>query len=382
MINKGEIEFKGYSIPFLHKKVNPNLPTSVFFSGIFNNIETWQFLLQNQLLNKKVNFLFFLYRGQQGVAKGLENEEIRVEDNAECLNKILEVLNLSDQQVHLVGFSIGNIYLLDYAIKNPQKVKSILLLSPYFLLDYLSREKFNAYIEIGEALSSDNFSKHFDLNYYDLFSDMYKKKLNSIRIMRAYILSQIKEEPENMSGIIKIEKAILEYCKKIDSSYFSQVKKINCNKKIVFGERDRICNQEFLLDICSQINAEYQEIYGAGHLWPIVDERDLIISLMDNYIDINENSSRDRRTGTRKPTKISISTKVDDNKTYCGYILNISEKGFLIQIEANEELFKNVNTLFVYRDDLIQFNYKAHVAWLKQNENLLYIGVEVSEKSM
>ena len=103
-----------------------NGKTLVFIHGLSDNLLYWEFLANNLKHSHQVLRIDLRGHGKSE----LGNEEITIDTYTEDLNSLLEKLNIS--KVNLIGFSLGGAVALDFAIKYPKKVDSLVLMSTFF----------------------------------------------------------------------------------------------------------------------------------------------------------------------------------------------------------------------------------------------------------
>lgn len=118
----------------MNYKLEGSGKTLVFIHGLSDNLLYWEFLTNE--LKKEYQVLRVELRGHGETELG--NEEITNDTYTDDLNNLLEELNIS--KINLIGFSLGGAVSLDFAIKYPQKVDSLVLMSSFYKTDNHSRE--------------------------------------------------------------------------------------------------------------------------------------------------------------------------------------------------------------------------------------------------
>ena len=113
----------------MNYRLDGNGKTLVFIHGLSDNLLYWEFLANN--LKHDHHILRVDLRGHGESELG--NEEITIDTYVNDLNNLLEELEISE--VNLIGFSLGGAVALDFAIKYPQKVDSIVLMSSFYKVD-------------------------------------------------------------------------------------------------------------------------------------------------------------------------------------------------------------------------------------------------------
>lgn len=133
--------------------VEGNGETLLFIHGLSDNLLYWQLLASN--LKKDYQVLRVDLRGHG--ESDLGDDEISVRIFADDLHCLLNELGIG--KVNLVGFSLGGAVALDFTVRYPQMVSSIVLMSSFykstdFLVDSLNQSRM--------ALES-SFEDYYDL---------------------------------------------------------------------------------------------------------------------------------------------------------------------------------------------------------------------------
>ncbi len=137
----------------MNHKLEGNGKTLVFIHGLSDNLSYWEFLASN--LKHDYQVLRIDLRGHGESELG--NEEITIDAYVNDLNDLLDELNIS--KVNLVGFSLGGDVALDFAIRYPQKVDSLVLMSAFYKVDDNIR---NTLYQFKDALN-EGFEKFYDV---------------------------------------------------------------------------------------------------------------------------------------------------------------------------------------------------------------------------
>jgi pimeloyl-ACP methyl ester carboxylesterase len=110
---------------FLNKNFE-NRPTAVFLHGLSANHTTWDNLVQ-ELNRFQLNILLLDLRGHGHSDKSKKRNLYKIPVFTEDLKEIIEKENLS--QIILFGYSFGGFIALDYTIKYPKSVATLILIS-------------------------------------------------------------------------------------------------------------------------------------------------------------------------------------------------------------------------------------------------------------
>ena len=124
----------------------------VFIHGLSDSLMYWQALTSDFTNNYRV--LRYDLRGHGETPLG--SDEISVELFSDDLKNLLDDLNI--KKAHIVGFSLGGAVALDFSLKNPSYVSSMVLMSSYFNAA-CSDEKF--YKQMIESID-DSYEAFYD----------------------------------------------------------------------------------------------------------------------------------------------------------------------------------------------------------------------------
>ncbi|MBE6499563.1 MAG: alpha/beta hydrolase [Methanobrevibacter thaueri] len=125
----------------------------VFIHGLSDNLLYWETLTNN--LKKDYKILRIDLRGHGESELG--SDEITIDTYVEDLKNLLDKLLIS--KVNLIGFSLGGAVALDFAIKYPNLVDSIVLMSSFYKT---GRDSNEVLIHLKNALKN-NFEEFYDL---------------------------------------------------------------------------------------------------------------------------------------------------------------------------------------------------------------------------
>lgn len=126
----------------------------VFIHGLSDNLLFWEFLASN--LKNHYQVIRMDLRGHGGTELG--NDVITIGLLADDLKNLLNELGI-ENNVDIIGFSLGGAVALDFAIRYPRMVSSLVLMSSFCRADeYLS----NIFNQFEEALNN-SFEEFYDL---------------------------------------------------------------------------------------------------------------------------------------------------------------------------------------------------------------------------
>ena len=125
----------------------------VFIHGLSDSLLYWEFLANN--LKKDYQVLRIDLRGHGETERG--NNEITIDLLCEDLRNLLDELYI--ENINLVGFSLGSAVALDFTIRYPQMVSSLVLMSGFYKPDEQSKDILS---QFKSALNS-SFDEFYDL---------------------------------------------------------------------------------------------------------------------------------------------------------------------------------------------------------------------------
>ena len=132
----------------MNYKLEGSGKTLVFLHGLSDNLLYWEYLATK--LKQDYQVLRVDLRGHGESELG--TEEITPDTHVNDLNNLLDELNIP--KINLIGFSQGGIVALDFTIKYPKKVDSLVLMSTFYKADdnlkntlYLFKDSLNVGFE-------------------------------------------------------------------------------------------------------------------------------------------------------------------------------------------------------------------------------------------
>lgn len=207
--------------------------TLVFIHGLSDNLLYWEFLASN--LKNDFQVLRVDLRGHGESELG--NDEITIDTYVNDLNNLLEDLNLSS--VNLIGFSLGGLVALDFAVKYPQKLDSLVLMSSYYKTD----EKLKSTLNQFKNTLSISFEEFYDFILpLVLCPQVIEKHMDELELLK-----DINSFNANTDAYIKACDVCLNFNAEKDLS------KIIIPTLILAGRYDEISTLEMQMDLHSKI---------------------------------------------------------------------------------------------------------------------------------
>jgi len=197
-----------------------NGETLVLIHGLSDNLLYWEVLAS--ALKKNFRVIRFDLRGHGQSSLG--SDEISIGTYSDDLKNILD--DLAIQKANLIGFSLGGAIALDFTIRFPDYVSSIVLMSTFFKCDD----------DVMNTLSQ--FKNYLDMGFDEFFDFMLP------RVLCPDVIENNKEELEFLKHESSKIANINAYKKAVDSclsfNVESQLSKITVPTLILAGKYDRI----------------------------------------------------------------------------------------------------------------------------------------------
>ncbi len=218
----------------LHYKVEGSGETLVFIHGLSDDLNYWEFLATHLKRHYQVIRFDLPGHGQSELGE----DEITLDFYINSLISILDELNVDT--VNLIGFSLGGAISLDFALKYPEKVDSLVVMSSFAKVDAHLEDIFNGF---KQALD-----RGFE-EFYDLILPMVlcSKVIDNNRD-ELEILKQLASQTANTQAYIKAIDAFSDF------NVEKELSKIEIPALILAGKYDEITPVDIQEDICDNIH--------------------------------------------------------------------------------------------------------------------------------
>lgn len=177
----------------LNYKLEGSGETIVFIHGLSDSLVYWEFLASN--LKHDYQVLRIDLRGHGQTELG--NDEISIDTYADDLHSLLCELGIG--KITLVGFSLGGAVALDFAVRYPKMVSSLVLMSSFYKADGHLEHVLN---QFRDALKI-SFNE-----FYDLILPM---------VLCPDVIEENGEELEMMKEIASLSANTQAYIKAVDA---------------------------------------------------------------------------------------------------------------------------------------------------------------------
>ena len=239
--------------------------TIVFVHGLSDSLLYWEILAAN--LKNDYQVLRVDLRGHGETSLG--DEEISIGLFADDLKGLLDELGI--EKVNLVGFSLGGAISLDFTIRYPQYVSSLVLMSTFFKADDNARDIFNGF--------KSNLSNSFD-DFYDYILPMVLcPQVIEDNQSELELLKQISSKTANTRAYIKAAEACMDF------NVENELSQITCPTLVLAGKYDVIFDVSSQNDLKNRIdNAELIVFDDVKHNLLIGKNNEKILKVLKNFL--------------------------------------------------------------------------------------------------
>lgn len=240
--------------------------TIVFVHGLSDNLEYWK-ILTNELKNK-YQVLSFDLRGH-GNSSINEDDEVSIDLYQDDLFKLLKRLEI-DNAV-FVGLSLGGNIIMDFAIKHPEMVNGLIIMSSFSNQSEKLVEIFNDF----EKGIDKGFVEFFDIIVpYTLTGDMLEKHRETLDIVKYEAA-----EHANIEGIKKGIKAGYEF------NVTERLSEIDAPTIVMAGAEDDLTDLDIQMEISNNIkDSELIILDNTKHNLLVGYNIEKILNIIDDFM--------------------------------------------------------------------------------------------------
>jgi 3-oxoadipate enol-lactonase len=196
--------------------------------------------------------------------------EYTVADVAEDLRAILDTANVTD--AHVVGLSMGGMIAQDLAIRFPDRVRTLTLLSTYAAPDDWSRRLFEVRKMIIERIG---LAEQFRLSILTVSSPLtFRSNPEVIASVEHALVDNLPDERAYLRQ--------LEYCMNHDAR--DELRKIRIPTLVLTGSEDLLTSPFQGRELAAAIvGAEYREVQGRSHVL-VFEDPDEVVAEVRRFI--------------------------------------------------------------------------------------------------
>lgn len=239
--------------------------TLIFIHGLSDNLLYWEFLANNLKYDYQILRVDLRGHGESE----LGNEEITIDTYSNDLNNLLEELHISE--LNLIGFSLGGAVALDFAIKYPQKVDSIVLMSSFYKADDELRNTLN------------QFKNSLNLGFEEFYDNILPM------VLCPKVIDDNKKELELLKDLASQNANIDAYIKAVDVCLNFNVEKdvsqINVPTLILAGKYDEISTLDMQKELHNMIeNSKLIVFDNTKHNLLVGKNNEKILAILKEFL--------------------------------------------------------------------------------------------------
>ena len=213
----------------MNYKIEGDGETLLFIHGLSDNLIYWETLVSG--LKKNYRIIRVDLRGHGQTPLG--DEEITIDCYSEDLKNLLEDLNVDI--INLVGFSLGGAVALDFTVKYPEMVSSLVLMSTF--------SKCDDYLEGVFSEFKSNLCRGFEEFYDYMIPKVLCPEVIESNAEELEMLKQISSKSANVEAYIKATDVCLNFNVEdrlsditqptlILAGKYDEISQLNCQKNL------------------------------------------------------------------------------------------------------------------------------------------------------
>ena len=221
-------------------------PVLVLSNGIMMSTASWAF--QNTVLNRHLRVLLYDCRGMW--KSDHPEGSYSMEEHADALAGLLEALEID--KAHIAGISYGAEVSMMFALRYPEKTRSLIVIDGVSEIHPLLRAQTNPWLMAAERHDAELL---LNTSYHMNFAEDW------IRANQAFIDTSVDRYALlDMDALVRLMKAFYA----LDMT--AELSRIQAPTLVIAGEEDLIKGREYAEIIAAQIsNSELVIVPGAGH---------------------------------------------------------------------------------------------------------------------
>lgn len=248
----------------MNYKIEGSGETVVFIHGLSDNLLFWEVLAAN--LKDDYQVLRIDLRGHGETELG--NDAVTIDLLADDLKSLLDGLQI--ENANLVGFSLGGAVALDFTVRCPQRVSSLVLMSTFYKSDEHLACIFN---QFKEALGN-GFGEFYDLILpMVLCPDVIEDNSEELNILK-----ELASQTANTQAYIQAADACLDF------NVEDELSKIDVPTLILAGKYDKISLLDSQKDMGSKIrNSELIVFDDVKHNLLVGKNNEKILNILKKF---------------------------------------------------------------------------------------------------
>jgi 3-oxoadipate enol-lactonase len=223
--------------------------TIVLLNGLTQSSDAWILVLPYFEKEYRILLLDFIFQGQS--EKG--GEWRNFEQHAEDVTSVMKAVGIN--ATHILGISYGSLVAQHFALKFPQLVKSLILLSTF-----AHKTPYYEAIELAwwRSLETGGYNLMLDIMLPTVLSEEYfLNPLVSIKAMK----ESRREKDQSADSILKLMRATKER-----GDFRKYLRGIRCRTLIIQGEKDMLLPVHMAVEVEKNIfGSKLEVIAHAGH---------------------------------------------------------------------------------------------------------------------
>lgn len=249
----------------MNYKIEGSGETLVFIHGLSDNLLYWEILANS--LKDDFQILRFDLRGHGDSELG--NDDITLDTYVDDLFDLLGELKID--KVNLIGFSLGGAIALDFAVKHPRMVSSLVIMSSFAKTeDYLK----NILNNLKMALKN-SFEEFYDL----ILPKVLCPQVIEENISELELIKEVSAQNANVEGIIKA----VDVCMDIDIE--DNLSEIDVPTLILSGKYDEMSLLSFQESIHDKIKNSQMVVFDNVKHNLLVGKNNIeILKILKNFL--------------------------------------------------------------------------------------------------
>jgi len=245
--------------------VEGNGKTIVLIHGLSDTLNYWDELVIK--LKDKYRIIRYDLRGHGKSSLG--HDDISIDTYTNDLYEILDKENIN--RISIVGFSLGSSIGLNFTIKYPEKVSSLILLST---IDHLTPHQKILFTNLRNALNN-SFADYFDMILPMIYCPKYiEDNKDEFEIIKEYASDVV-----DCNAFIKAIDAI------ISLDLNDKVQKISTPTLMLAGKYDEICPLDMQQQIHNNINKSELIVFeNLKHNLLVEDNTKKILMILEKFL--------------------------------------------------------------------------------------------------